>query len=127
MKSNLIFVTVISFFLFACKQDKSLEKKEIVSQEITDSCNVEEVSFSTQIQPLFYTNCNVSGCHSNNSSLPSFDNYNSIKSYIDNGLIDYWVFDSKLMPPSYAPDSTLLSDCELKTLTAWINQGSINN
>ncbi len=125
---NLIFLLLVITLGESCTKDKAKELLTPIETVLPVSCDTSSVSFSQDILPLLKLNCTISGCHSNaNTTIPKWENYTTLKSYIDNGSISYWVFDNDLMPPSYAPDSTSLSTCEINLLTAWINQGTQNN
>jgi len=125
---NLTFLLLAITLGTSCTKDKAKEPLPPIDTVLPIACDTSAVSFSQEILPLLKLNCTISGCHSNtNTTIPKWENYSTLKTYIDNGSVSYWVFDNALMPPAYAPDSTVLSTCEINLLTAWINQGAQNN
>lgn len=86
-------------------------------------CNVTNVSFANDVMPIIQGNCSVSGCHvAGGSGNGLFENYDQIKSKVDNGSFQDRVLDKREMPPSYA-----LSDCNIQYLQAWLDAGAPDN
>ncbi|MDZ7605549.1 MAG: hypothetical protein U5K79_08160 [Cyclobacteriaceae bacterium] len=81
--------------------------------------SVPEVSFASQIKPIIDTNCQKSGCHGSNASVPSFATYTQVKANANNIKSKT---STKAMPPS-GP----LSDSNIKLISDWVNQGAPNN
>jgi hypothetical protein len=81
--------------------------------------SVPEVSFASQVKPIIDTNCQVSGCHGNNASLPSFATYTQVKANANNIKTKT---STKVMPPT-GP----LSDNNIKLISDWVDQGAPNN
>jgi hypothetical protein len=80
------------------------------------------VSYATDIRPILDTNCQVSGCHGSNGSIPTFATYADvaakaaqIKSRTS----------SKSMPPASSGKS--LTDDEIAKIASWVDNGALNN
>jgi len=81
--------------------------------------SVPEVSFAGQVKPIIDANCQLSGCHGNNASLPSFATYTQVKANAKNIKSKT---STKAMPPA-GP----LSDSNIKLISDWVDQGAPNN
>ena len=83
---------------------------------------------------LFITSCvesNCMDCHASDFANQRaggiiIENYNSVKIYIENGLLlpaINWEPGAKNMPLG----GSQLSDCQLETIERWVNEGMVNN
>jgi len=81
--------------------------------------SVAEVSFASQVKPVIDTNCQKSGCHGSNVSLPSFATYTDVKA---NASKIKFRTSAKTMPPS-GP----LADGNIQLIADWVDQGAPNN
>lgn len=81
-----------------------------------------EVSFSDTILPLINANCQVSGCHGSNPSLPSWSGYDNIKA---NAARIRSMVTQKFMPPPSSGNS--LSDAQIADIQNWVDVGAPNN
>ena len=81
--------------------------------------SVPEVSFASQVKPIIDTNCQKSGCHGSNSSLPSFGTYNQV---LANAAKIKTRTSNKSMPPTGA-----LADANIQLIADWVDQGAPNN
>jgi len=117
-KSILFFIVLlISIFATSCKHDSATD-------------NLPEVSFSTDVLPIFQTGCAISGCHdeATGESGETYTNYQNISSSVDPGnpesskvykaMTNYF----EMMPPK-----TPLSVEERTKVRVWILQGAKNN
>ena len=95
-----------------------------IESELYPNCEVPEtVSYELDIKPLAVANCASSGCHTSGGEGPgNFNNYNSLKSTIDNGTFELEVLINKSMPPSSS-----LPDCDLQIIQSWLDAGAPNN
>jgi hypothetical protein len=83
-------------------------------------CNLENISYAKQVQPIITARCAKPTCHAtSHPSLLTISNYkwviqdsSDIKMFLLNG---------------YMPKGKPLTDCELKTISEWLNQGGIGN
>ncbi len=89
------------------------------SSKMETVTEVPEVFYANEIRPIIDTNCQLSGCHGSNTSIPSWATYNTIKANAD--LIKSRTT-AKSMPPSGS-----LSDINIKLISDWVDQGAPNN
>jgi len=89
-------------------------------------CDSTEVSFSNDIQPVIISFCQ--GCHS--GSVPSggidLATYDGVKSVADDGRLVgavSWAQDFEQMPQG----GDQLPDCTIAQITAWVEEGALNN
>ncbi|MBK8444459.1 MAG: DUF11 domain-containing protein [Sphingobacteriales bacterium] len=92
----------------------------------TDTCPTDNMSFSQDIAPILSSNCGA--CHSTAAHLGNviLDTYTGVKSKVDEGsLLGAIKHQSgfSAMPPS----GTMLPECDITKIEAWINQGALNN
>ena len=88
-----------------------------------DDCQVDAVSYSMNIEPIINTSCATSGCHAQGGSgIGIFDSYAGVKDKVDNGSFRQRVIADRDMPPG-----TPLSNCQIKYIEEWLNQGAPNN
>tara|TARA_B100000965_G_C19503450_1_gene718528 strand:- start:276 stop:632 length:357 start_codon:yes stop_codon:yes gene_type:complete len=114
---SIITLLGIAMLLVFCKKDN---EEALYGNE---ECEPENVSFSKYIQPLLNNACNTTGCHvQGGSGRGLFENYDQVKSKIDKGSFQQRVLVLKDMPPSQS-----LSDCQLKTIQKWIDEGAQDN
>lgn len=90
------------------------------------SCDTLAVTYSQSVKPIIQTYCG--GCHSGSSPQGGIDynNYTGVKTTVNSGrLIGSVQHQSgfSAMPKN----GNKLSDCNIKTLKAWINAGALNN
>ena len=89
----------------------------------TDNCDTTTVSFTADIMPIINNSCATVGCHvQGGSGVGIFENYTQIKSKVDDGSFEQRVVVQQDMPPS-GP----LSDCQIKHIKKWINDGAPDN
>jgi hypothetical protein len=111
------------FYLAGCAK----ENEEHLSGG-TGGCDTLDVSYSLQIVPILQNNCYT--CHGAGSNSGSgginLSTYTALKVYADNG---YLVGNVSHAPGYIGMPYGLpkLPDCEVNTITAWVNQGSKNN
>lgn len=80
---------------------------------------IPEVFYANQIRPIIDNNCQISGCHGSNSSIPSWETYDDVKAKAE--LIKIRTSD-KSMPPSGG-----LSNDDIQLISDWVDQGAPNN
>ena len=105
-----VFLVVLSI-LYSC------EYKDISA----NMCNLSNVSFSKQVQPIITSRCATLQCHSpaRASSLLTLHNYEEIvRDCVD---VKRYIVSKKM------PVGSPLSDCELKTIIKWLEQGAADN
>ncbi|MGQ1785290.1 MULTISPECIES: c-type cytochrome [unclassified Saccharicrinis] len=80
-----------------------------------------EVSYSTDISPIIQMSC--ISCHTQGGFANGFfDDYDGVKTKVDNGSFRQRVLVQKDMPPEGS-----LSDKELELIKAWLDDGAPNN
>ncbi len=89
------------------------------TSEMVTILEIPEVFYANQIEPIIDANCQVSGCHGSNSSIPSFGTYEEVKTNA-NGI--KFRTSAKTMPPT-GP----LSDEDIQLIAYWVDQGAPNN
>jgi len=108
---------LFSLLLFGCKKDN--EESLYPEKEPLP----EEVSFSVNILPLINNSCATTGCHvQGGSGNGLFENYNQVKSKVDNGSLLQRVTVSRDMPPSGN-----LPSAQVDLMEKWILDGAPNN
>jgi hypothetical protein len=122
MKVNLkvIYSLVLIIGLTNCSYDN---REELAKQE---ECNIEEVTFSGDIQPLLSQKCGA--CHG--SSFPEAGivliGYEQVTKQIANGKLIGTITHT----PGFSPmpkNSSKLSQCEIQSVQTWIDNGALNN
>lgn len=91
-------------------------------------CDTVDVRFSTTVMPLIGYNCQ--GCHSGTS--PSggvaLTNYTQVKASASDGtLMGSITHQSGYQPMPYPLGNAKLSDCNIRAVQIWIDQGAPNN
>lgn len=89
----------------------------------SNPCDTSSSTFSGTIFPIIQGNCSISGCHVAGGSGPGLlENYDQVKSIVDNGKLESRVLVLRNMPPS-GP----LTDCQISLIERWLNNGAQNN
>jgi mono/diheme cytochrome c family protein len=93
---------------------------------ITIPCDTSNVTYSGTIVTILQTNC--LGCHSSSGSGGGvlLNNYSNVKNWINNGRLwgaVNWNAGYSAMPKN----GSKLSDCDIKKIGIWIQQGAPNN
>jgi len=133
-KRYLLPVAFLAMFIAGCNKDYNY-----VAPQINTSAPppVTPISFSSDIQPIFNTDCNKSGCHDGNNYDPNLTAGNSYDALFNTGDIDttnaanskiyiritYPTSNSKFMPKGGSP----LANSEISKILGWIQQGAKNN
>ncbi len=81
-----------------------------------------KVSYASDIRPILDANCQVSGCHGSNASLPSWATYENVSA--NASLIKSKTSD-KIMPPPSSGGS--LTDEQIQLIADWVDEGALNN
>lgn len=88
-----------------------------------NNCDTTAVTFADDIMPIIQGNCAVTGCHiASGTGNGIFENYQGVKDKVDNGSFFARVIEQRDMPPN-----SVLSDCQINLLTAWLDAGAPNN
>lgn len=114
----LIFLILIVYSFSGCRS-------EHLSPDISD-CDTTGVSFSLDVQPILNQHC--ISCHNDDFSEKEVNltNYNGVRiPAMDGRLAGVVNHDQGYTPMPYLGDQ--LPQCDVKIITAWINQGAQNN
>lgn len=86
-------------------------------------CDVSDLTFQRDVEPLLAQKCGVAGCHVvGGTGNGLFDSFQGVKNKADNGSLRDRVLVTRDMPPSGA-----ITDCELKIIEAWLDAGAKDN
>ncbi len=93
---------------------------------VESGCDTTNVAYSTNIKPLIANNC--LGCHSgsNPGGGIGLSTFQDVRAIADNGKL----FGTINHLPGFSPmprNGNKLSDCQIRMVTLWINQGAPNN
>jgi mono/diheme cytochrome c family protein len=145
MKKLIYILVPLYFFVVSCEHDPVYET--IVNEDPGDGgngnggngnggngCDPNLTYFANDVRPIIASNCAVTGCHGGGSAQDGVDlsSYEGIMAIVDvddpmdSELIEVITEDDpdKIMPP---PPNNQLTDEQIATLLAWINQGALNN
>lgn len=114
-------VSIIALFMGSCTND-SYTKLYPASANTT--CDTTAVSYATTIMPIIAANCNASNCHDgSNRAATNYLTYAGVK--LNAPLIVNYLTGTSgdPMPKNLPP----LSSCNIAKISAWINQGALNN
>ncbi len=91
-----------------------------------ESCDTTNISYAMHIKPTIENNC--TGCHSGSSPAGgiSISNYNELKAIASNGSL-IGTIEHKSGYSPMPKGMTKLSDCQIKQINIWINDGMQNN
>lgn len=114
---NSWFILLLIIVLQSCYYDK---EEELYGPVL---CDIIDVSYATDVEPIINSSCATSGCHVAGGSGPgNFTNFNELEAKVANGSFENRVINQRTMPPG-----TQLQDCELQILQVWIDNGALNN
>lgn len=112
-----LLLLVVSLFI-QCKKD-NVESQQ---QNTTNSCDTTNVTYSRIASILSANSC--TGCHNSGASVP-LNNYDNVKAAANSGRLLGAV--EHLAGYTPMPNSSQkISECDRKTIRAWINQGVRN-
>jgi hypothetical protein len=108
----------------ACAKDKS---DQVVVLPV-NSCESTTVSYATDINPIFLTNCAVSGCHDAATSAGgnNWETYTEVSTKI-NMIICAINHNSGCFPMPRPIGSPKLPDSTIQKIECWTEQGAQNN
>ena len=87
------------------------------------TCDTTAVSYAADIWPIIETNCQT-GCHAPGGSAIGhiFTDHASVMAKVINGSMKNRVVVQRDMPPG-----TVLTDCQVQKVEAWMLQGALDN
>lgn len=115
---NIIYkVSIIVFVLIMISCSK-----ENYNYAQDDDCNLTSLTYEGRVKSIINGSCAFIGCHSDNVETYDFTTYEGIKSAAGSirDRINRSVDDPLFMPQNKFE----LSECDLATLNAWINNGA---
>ena len=121
-------VTII--FIAGCYNDKAdqLYPEPTTTGGGGNTCDTASISYATTIQPILTQYCALAGCH--DATTPSFGYdftaYAGAKLASDNARL----LGAINQLSGYQPmpkNLTKLNECNINKITAWVNQGTLNN
>lgn len=77
------------------------------------------ISYSTSVQQIIQSNCNLSGCHDGSNSLPNFTNFNELKASA--GTV------KSFTQSGFMPRGRTLTEAEKQAIACWVDDGALNN
>ncbi|MFH1121173.1 MAG: hypothetical protein V1775_15245 [Bacteroidota bacterium] len=88
-----------------------------------------EVSFATDIMPVFNASCNMAGCHATGAAEPDLTPANAYSSLQDGGYINTNDPASSLIYTAMATGSmkSYSTTSQVNLILAWIQKGALNN
>jgi len=131
-KINTILAILLLAFTSCEYVREEAEKEELQEQEEIEIATNEEtsveISYLVSIRPIIETSCKTqqgagTGCHD-----AWIDNYQDVRNYLNSGVWQSVVLDTKRMPiiPNSFDIDSLDAD-EIKVMTEWIEQGYPEN
>ena len=90
-------------------------------------CDTLDVSFTSDVIPILSNNCY--SCHSH-SNAPDFANGLSLEDYEDVAAMSDRIVGAIKQNEGFMPmplGEEPLDSCQIETIEAWVNQGSLNN
>jgi hypothetical protein len=118
--SSLVLLAAAFYSLNSCSKDFEDDFNNI------NSCDTVSMSLATHVKPILSSQC--LGCHStlSNQGGVKLEEYNDLKDWVDSGLLLSSIkHDGNAQPmPKSAPQ---MDACSINKITAWINQGALNN
>lgn len=93
-----------------------------------NTCDTANMSFANSIKPILKQYCTDPGCHIGNGAPGSqlLNAYSGAKNYVDaNRLLGAINHQNGFVPMPQG--MAKLSDCNINKITAWVNQGALNN
>ncbi|RQO31898.1 hypothetical protein DBR32_03580 [Taibaiella sp. KBW10] len=114
-------VAVIAVAFASCSKDNEYD----LANNNNVICDTTAVSYANTVAAIMSANCNV--CHSgaNPSAGIATNTYQGLNAFYSVTLLGSIRHEANYSPmPNNAPK---LSDCDINKVTAWINQGKLNN
>ena len=126
--SFIIFSFSICIGLTGCYYDT---EEELYPDSGSTICDTVSVSYANDIVPIVSSKCSNPSCHAgvNAAAGIPLETYAGVKAYLD---ADKALFISSIIWDGNASNmpkgaSAKMSDCNIKTIRAWINNGYPNN
>ena len=91
-------------------------------------CNVapDTVSYFTHVYPIIDRTCAIPTCHVNGFEYGNFKNAAEVKKAATSGKLEFMIV-TRQMPSGITRGKSILTDCEITTIRAWIYSGASIN
>ncbi len=113
------FLIAFSIFLFACTEDNK--------NDLGQDCDIDTVSYASDIQPIFTNSCAFSGCHK--GSVPAsginLENHAEASKVSGSLLLASIKHESGASP--MPKSSSKLPACSIEKIEIWVEDGKPNN
>ena len=122
MKKTFLLLALVSFIVTSCYYDNAEE----LYQEYQQTCDVSAVTYSQDVSKIIAQNCAYSGCHLNPGAAANLD----LSTYSDVAANKAAIKTNINLPAGSAlamPPSGPMSSCNIQLVTAWIDNGALNN
>lgn len=122
--SWVLILMLVNLLVASCTKDKS---DEIVIPPL-NFCDTTVVSYANDINPIFQTNCAISGCHDASTSAAgnNWEDYTEVSSKI-NSIICAINHSPGCIPMPRPIGSPKLPDSTIQMIECWAEQGAQNN
>lgn len=116
----------LSLFMMAIVSCTYHNEEELYSATPDDSCNTENVTYTSDVLPVLQTNCY--SCHKREfaSGGVILEGYDQVKIYATNGRL----FGAISHSPGFSPmpkGGTKLPACDIEKIKVWIDAGAPEN
>ncbi len=95
-------------------------------EEMMDTCDSTDMTYTDDIKDIFDTNCAISGCHDDDAALTigSLTNYDNAVAFVDFGRILGAINRDAGFSAMPSGGADKLSDCNIAKITNWVNNGT---
>ena len=118
-KKLLFFLSAGILFVISCTKDKG---PQLFPPVPVDLCDSTQILYCNKVKPIIDQNCAKSGCHVAGANFGDFTTYGGLKTKVDNSNFRQIVIVDKVMPLG-----SVLSNEDLATLSAWLDNGAKEN
>lgn len=115
----------LSVLLTLCLTGCYYDKADLIYP--TTTCDTTNVKYATTVVSILSPNCY--SCHSGTASAGGgikLDTYANLKPYVTNGQLLNSINQTGVVP-AMPLSAGKLSSCDIKKVTVWINNGTLNN
>jgi hypothetical protein len=125
---KLLLISLPIVLLNACYYDK---EQDLYPNSFASIVDLNNVSYTSNVLPIFNANCAGGSCHSGGSTPFNFGSYTTVKTYLDlpaNNLIcsiDWTCSGGSHKMPQGA--TTQLAASQITIIKNWVSQGYKNN
>ena len=120
-------ILIFSALLLSTESCYYDNREDLLANQPQDSCNTTDVSFSAEIQPIISDNCAIPGCHNAGSQAAglNLEEFQQVKNIAASGEFVGRITEQSgpLMPQGGPP----LPQCEIDKITAWVQDGAMDN